>query len=62
MDAEIIAIVERAHQRAVQILKENEIALHKLADHLLERETITGEEFMELLKEVSPAEPSKLNA
>lgn len=62
VDAEIIAIVERAHQRAVQILKENEIALHKLADHLLERETITGEEFMELLKEVSPAEPSKLNA
>ncbi len=62
VDAEIIAIVERAHQRAVQILKENEIALHKLADHLLERETITGEEFMEMLKEVSPAEPSKLNA
>lgn len=62
VDAEIIAIVERAHQRAVQILKENEIALHKLADHLLERETITGEEFMELLKAVSPAEPSKLNA
>ncbi|MEA5047545.1 MAG: ATP-dependent zinc metalloprotease FtsH [Eubacteriales bacterium] len=56
VDAEIIAIVERAHQRAVQILKENEIALHKLADHLVERETITGEEFMDLLKEVAPNE------
>ncbi len=54
VDAEVIAIVDRAHQRAKQILKENETALHKLAAHLLERETITGEEFMHLLKEVSP--------
>ncbi len=62
VDAEIIAIVERAHQRARQILLDNEGALHKLAAHLLERETITGEEFMNLLKEVSPAEPAQLNA
>ena len=62
VDAEIISIVERAHQRAISILKENEITLHKLADHLLERETITGEEFMELLRQVSPAEPAQINA
>ena len=59
VDAEVIAIVERAHQRAKQILRENETALHKLAAHLLERETITGEEFMNLLKEVSPAPPAQ---
>jgi cell division protease FtsH len=53
VDAEVIAIIERSHQRAKQILRENEAALHKLAAHLLERETITGEEFMELLKDVS---------
>jgi cell division protease FtsH len=53
VDAEVIAIVERAHQRARQILKDNESLLHSLAAHLLERETITGEEFMTLLKEVS---------
>ena len=60
VDAEVIAIVDRAHQRAKQILKENETALHKLAEHLLERETITGEDFMHLLKEVSaqPAVPA----
>jgi len=62
VDAEVIAIVERAHQRAKQILKENEGALHKLAAHLLERETITGEEFMQLLKEVSPEIPAAVNA
>jgi cell division protease FtsH len=55
VDAEVISIVEHAHQRARQILKDNETALHKLAAHLLERETITGEEFMTLLKEFSPA-------
>ena len=57
VDAEVIAIVERAHQRARQILRENEGALHTLAEHLLERETITGEEFMRLLKEVSRNPP-----
>ncbi|NLI53717.1 MAG: ATP-dependent zinc metalloprotease FtsH [Clostridiales bacterium] len=62
VDAEVIAIVERAHQRAKQILRENEDALHKLAGHLLERETITGEEFMKLLNEISPAAPAQLNA
>ena len=62
VDAEVIAIVERAHQRARQILQDNESLLHKLAAHLLERETITGEEFMQLLKEVSPETPAAANA
>jgi len=62
VDAEVIAIVDRAHQRARQILKENEVALHKLAEHLLERETITGEEFMQLLKDVSPEIPAAVIA
>ena len=58
VDAEVIAIVERSHQRAKQILRENEPTLHRLAAHLLERETITGEEFMQLLKDVSPESPA----
>ncbi len=62
VDAEVIAIIDRAHQRAKQLLKENEAALHKLAAYLLERETITGEEFMQLLNEVSPAAPAQIEA
>ena len=62
VDAEVIAIVERSHQRAKQILRENEPALHKLAAHLLERETITGEEFMNLLKAVSEETPAQVGA
>ncbi len=58
VDAEIIEIVEKAHQRAIQILKQNEAALHQLADFLLERETITGEEFMDLLKQITAAQPA----
>ncbi len=62
VDAEVIAIIDRAHQRAKQILRENEAALHKLAAYLLERETITGEEFMKLLKEVSPEKTAPITA
>ena len=62
VDAEIVDIVEKAHQRAKQILRENETALHKLAEYLLERETITGEEFMDLLKQISAAQPAQVNA
>ena len=62
VDAEVIAIVEQAHKRARQILKDNEAALHKLAAHLLERETITGEEFMQLLKEVTAESAEPQNA
>jgi cell division protease FtsH len=62
VDAEIISIVEQAHQKALAILKENEGALHKLAAYLLERETITGEEFLALLRGLPPAEKPQLNA
>ena len=36
--------------RAGSILRENEAKLHELAAYLLEKETITGEEFMEILE------------
>ncbi len=62
VDAEIVSIVETAHQKALSILRENEGALHKLADYLLERETITGEEFLALLRGLPSAEKPQLNA
>ena len=39
-----------AHEKAIGILQENMEALHRLAHYLLEKETITGEEFMDLLE------------
>ena len=48
IDEEVIKIVREQHQKALQILKENEGKLHKIAEYLLEKETITGEEFMDI--------------
>lgn len=49
IDAEVNGIVRDAHERARQILSENIGKLHELAHYLLEKETITGEEFMSIL-------------
>ena len=54
IDEEVIETVRQAHDKACQILKENEEKLHELAAYLLEKETITGEEFMEILKQKNP--------
>ncbi len=51
IDELVIEVVKSAHEKARNILRENENQLHILARHLLEKETITGKEFMELLEE-----------
>ena len=48
IDDAVIKIVKEQHQKALKILKDNEERLHKIAEYLLERETITGEEFMKI--------------
>jgi cell division protease FtsH len=50
IDQEVIALVDRAHKKAGDILRENMQKLTQIAWYLIERETITGEEFMSLLK------------
>ena len=50
IDEEVVQTVKTAHEKAIGILQENMEALHRLAHYLLEKETITGEEFMELLE------------
>ena len=49
IDALVIDLVTRQHEKAIGILKENRAKLDELADFLYSRETITGEEFMEIL-------------
>ena len=49
IDDQVVALVGAARAKADQILKENEAKLHELAKYLLEKETITGEEFMQIL-------------
>ena len=49
IDEEVIATVKAAHEKAIKILQDNMDVLHRLAHHRLEKETITGDEFMSML-------------
>lgn len=51
IDIRGVEIVKEAHKKAYELLKENKSKLNKIAEYLLEKETITGEEFMKLLSE-----------
>ena len=55
VDKEVTAIIRRAHEKAIGILKDNMDKLHELAKYLLEKETITGEEFMRILNDEKAA-------
>ena len=49
IDEEVVALVASARQQADEILRRNQDKLHELARYLMEKETITGEEFMRIL-------------
>ena len=49
IDQQVVALVKREHQKALDILRENRTKLDELANFLYEKETITGEEFMGIL-------------
>ena len=50
IDAAVQKIIDNAHDEARKILRENIKALHAISEYLLRQETITGEEFMDILK------------
>ncbi|MDO4404095.1 MAG: ATP-dependent zinc metalloprotease FtsH [Atopobiaceae bacterium] len=49
VDAEVQALVEEGHQTALKTLRDNRFKLHEIAHYLQKKETITGEEFMNIL-------------
>lgn len=49
IDDQVVSMIRDARAKADQILRDNEPKLHELAKYLLEKETITGEEFMSIL-------------
>ncbi len=56
IDKAVIAMVKEAHDKAVGILQENMEKLDEIATYLLEKETITGEEFMTILNKEKDSE------
>ena len=59
LDSEIIKVLKDAHDKAEKMLSENIDALHKISEFLIEKETITGEQFMKILKEVKEPEATE---
>ena len=49
IDRQVVALVRQQHDKAGQILTENRQKLTELSEYLYEKETITGEEFMQIL-------------
>ncbi len=62
LDNEIIKVLKEAHDKAEKLLRDNIDALHKISEFLIEKETITGEQFMTILKSVNEPEAEEVKA
>ena len=60
IDRKVIALVKAQHAKAKRLLETNRAALDRLAQYLYEKETITGEEFMQLLRQEDTALPAAI--
>lgn len=61
IDAEVMKMLKAAYEEAKRLLRENRDALDKIADFLIEKETITGKEFMQIFREVKGIEEPEEN-
>ena len=59
VDEEVVRLIQQAYEEARRILEENKEKLHELAKFLYERETITGEQFMEIVNRVPQLETAQ---
>lgn len=50
IDAEVVEILKESYEKALEMLRENREVMDKLAEFLIEKETITGKEFMEIFR------------
>ncbi len=59
LDEEIIKVLKEAHDKAEKMLRENMDALDKIAEFLIEKETITGEQFMSIVNDIKNPKPEE---
>ena len=50
IDAEVVEILKESYEKALALLRDNRDVMDKLAEYLIEKETITGKEFMEIFR------------
>ena len=61
VDIEVMRILKECYEEAKDILNRNRFALDRIAEYLIERETITGKEFLHILHDVQKEEDMKLH-
>lgn len=61
IDSEVMEMLKAAYEEAKRLLSENREALDKIAEFLIEKETITGKEFMQILRKVQGVEEMEEN-
>ena len=59
IDTEVMQMLKGAYEEAKRLLSENREALDRIADYLIEKETITGKEFMDIFHKVQAKEEAK---
>ena len=59
IDSEVMQMLKDAYEEAKRLLSENREAMDKIAEYLIEKETITGKEFMEIFHEVTGVSEAK---
>ena len=52
VDQEVMRLLKESYEKAKELLKENRDALDQIAEFLIEKETITGKEFMKIFREI----------
>lgn len=62
IDEEVMSIMEKCYSKAVTCIEENQEVMDKLAEHLIEKETITGKEFVSIYEEITGIKLKKRNA
>ena len=59
VDHEVIRILKESYDKAKQLLSEHRETMNRIAEYLIEKETITGKQFMDLFYEVEGIDPSE---
>ncbi|MCY6960153.1 ATP-dependent zinc metalloprotease FtsH [Clostridium brassicae] len=59
IDEEMLRIIKESHNKAIKILEDNRELLTNITERLIEKETLMGDEFMDMVREVYPEIPSK---
>ena len=62
IDKEVMSILKECYKRAEELLAGNREVLDKIAEFLIEKETITGKEFMDIYNKVKGIEPKKVDS